>query len=111
MGDENDSDSNQNSQDKEASNRDEDVRADEDDESKSSFTDAQGKQKYQPPDRSWMARHENRRRKSVDEEEDYYFKTKRQIVNEFDFAPETAENLDTLEDFDEERVRLRQEDK
>ena len=44
-----------------------------------------------------MARHENRRRKSVDEEEDYDFKTKRQIVNEFEFAPETAENLDTLE--------------
>ena len=61
------------------------------------FLDAQGKQKYQPPNRSWMARHENRRRKSVDEEEDYDFKTKRQIVNEFEFAPETAENLDTLE--------------
>ena len=44
-----------------------------------------------------MARHENRRRKSVDEEEDYDFKTKRQIVNEFEFAPETEENLDTLE--------------
>ena len=61
------------------------------------FLDAQGKQKYQPPNRSWMARHENRRRKSVDEEEDYDFKTKRQIVNEFEFAPETEENLDTLE--------------
>merc|ERR1712008_106299 len=110
--DENDSDSNQNLQDKEAFNRDEDVRADEDDEeSKSSLTDAQGKQKYQPPNRSWMARHKNRRRKSVDEEEDYDFKTKRQIVNEFEFAPETEENLDTLEDFDEERVRLRQENK
>ena len=55
-----------------------------------------------------MARHENRRRKSVDEEEDYDFKTKRQIVNEFEFAPETEENLDTLEgqsqSFDFEKI-------
>merc|ERR1712008_138325 len=29
----------------------------------------------------------------------------------FEFAPETEENLDTLEDFDEERFRLRQENK
>ena len=64
-----------------------------------STLDAQGKQKYQQG--SWKARHENlsknKRRTSVEEEEDYNFQTKREKFMEKEIALETERDPEVLE--------------